>query len=260
MPKPPGGDEPPAAGPRRRKGEVGVFPVGIDPLAFEPSAAAARRTRASGYLAQLVGDRRVVLGVDRLDYTKGLLERFRAFGLFLERHPEAHRKVCLVQIASPSREGLEWYKRERRTLEELVGRINGEFAEFDWTPIRYLRRSLPRETLARIYRGAEVALVTPLRDGMNLVAKEFVASQRPREPGVLVLSRFAGASEELDAALLVNPWIVEETAEAIARALALPLEERRDRHQRLLAAVRARTAADWAASFLAALGGRPLAA
>jgi len=196
-----------------------------------------------------------VLGVDRLDYTKGLLERFRAFSAFLERHPEARRKVCLVQIASPSREGLAWYRQERRTLEELVGRINGDFGEVDWTPIRYLRRSLPRETLARIYRGAEVALVTPLRDGMNLVAKEFVAAQRPRDPGVLVLSRFAGASETLGASLLVNPWVVEETADAIAQALEMPLGERRERHARLLAVVREHSAASWAGGFLAALAG-----
>lgn len=196
-----------------------------------------------------------MVGVDRLDYSKGLPERFRAFALFLHRHPEWRRRVCLVQIASPSRGGLEWYRRERLELEQLVGRINGELAEVDWTPIRYLHRSFGRETLARLYRGADVGLVTPLRDGMNLVAKEFVASQRASDPGVLVLSRFAGASATLSEALPVNPYVIDETADAIHAALEMPLAERRRRHRKLLRIVRRDTASAWAEGFLTSLAG-----
>jgi trehalose 6-phosphate synthase len=248
------------AGSRMRLGarslRLAVVPAGIEPRDFEPGPEAAARPRASGYLSQLVGGRRTVLGVDRLDYSKGLIERFLAFERFLRNRPEWRRKVCLVQIASPSREGLEWYRRERRELELAAGRINGELGDVDWTPILYLRRTFPRATLARLYRGADVGLVTPLRDGMNLVAKEYVAAQRPHDPGVLVLSRFAGASDSLTAALQVNPWIVEETAEALARGMSMPLAERRRRHRLLLAAVRRDTASAWYDRFLSLLAAR----
>jgi trehalose 6-phosphate synthase len=159
----------------------------------------------------------------------------------------------MVQIASPSRASLPSYQRERRALEEQVGNINGALGDYDWTPIRYLYRSYPRETLARLYRNADVGLVTPLRDGMNLVAKEYVAAQRPDDPGVLVLSRFAGAADELEEALLVNPFLVEETGDAIAAALDMPDPERRRRHAALLRVVRAGTAERWADSFVTAL-------
>ncbi|MBZ0088902.1 MAG: trehalose-6-phosphate synthase, partial [Thermoanaerobaculia bacterium] len=195
--------------------KLGVFPVGIEPRDFEPSPAVERRPKSQSHLVGLIGGRRAVLGVDRLDYSKGLVERFLAFARFLERQPEWRRRVCLVQIASPSRGGLDWYRREREELEQVVGRINGELAEVDWTPIRYLHRSFQRDTLARLYRGADVGLVTPLRDGMNLVAKEFVAAQRNSDPGVLVLSRFAGASASMRDAILVNPYVIDETAAAI---------------------------------------------
>jgi trehalose 6-phosphate synthase len=196
----------------------------------------------------------VILGVDRLDYSKGLVERFRAFELLLAERPEWHDRVTFVQIASPTRGNLASYAAERRELEELVGRINGRFGRVDWVPIRYLHRSFPRSTLARYYRAADVGLVTPLRDGMNLVAKEFVASQDPEDPGALVLSRFAGAAERMVDALLVNPYFPAEVAETLRVALELPLEERRRRHDRLLAEVRESTSSRWADGFLADLG------
>ena len=246
-----------AAGPLARSApprpRLGVFPVGIDVRDFEPSEAVERRPKGRSSLVEMVGGRRVVLGIDRLDYSKGLTERFRAFALFLERHRDWRRRVCLVQVASPSRQRLECYRQERAELEHLVGRINGELGEVDWTPIRYLHRSFARATLPRLYRGADVGLVTPLRDGMNLVAKEFVAAQRRNDPGVLVLSRFAGASDSLRDALQVNPYVVEETAEAIARALEMPLAERIRRHRGLLRVVRRDSAAAWAKRFLGAL-------
>jgi trehalose 6-phosphate synthase len=236
-----------------RRQRVGLFPVGIDPEGFAPSEAVLRRPKGASPLANLAGGRRVILGVDRLDYTKGMAERFQAFRAFVERHPEWRRRVTMVQIASPSRATLPFYLRERRELEELVGHLNGALGEIDWTPIRYLYRTFPRDTLARIYRNADVGLITPLRDGMNLVAKEYVAAQRPDEPGVLILSRFAGAAEELTDALLVNPFLAEETGDAIAAALEMPLDERRRRHAALLGRVRRDTAERWAAGFVSAL-------
>ncbi|KAB2955075.1 MAG: trehalose-6-phosphate synthase, partial [Thermoanaerobaculia bacterium] len=242
-----------AAGEQRQR--VGVYPVGIEPADFEPSASLLRRKAMPGRLAKMARGRRVVLGVDRLDYTKGLPERFRAFELFLRARPDWHDRVSLVQIASPSRADLPEYERERRDLERIVGRINGEFGRVDWVPLRYVHRSHPRDELARFYREADVALVTPLRDGMNLVAKEFVAAQRPERPGALVLSRFAGAAETLTEAIRVNPYVPAECAEALAEALEMPIEERLRRHAALLATVRAETASKWATDFVAALAG-----
>jgi trehalose 6-phosphate synthase len=191
----------------------------------------------------------VVLGVDRLDYTKGIPARILGFEALIQRWPQWRGKVCLVQIASPSRTTLHQYAEQRKQVESLVGRVNGELAEPDWVPIRYLYRNIPRESLARFYAGAHVGLVTPLRDGMNLVAKEYVAAQLPEDPGVLVLSRFAGAAEELPDAIQVNPYLPDDTAEGIARALAMPQEERRKRHQALLAEVSRMTASEWARQF-----------
>ncbi|GMU65575.1 MAG: trehalose-6-phosphate synthase [Acidobacteriota bacterium] len=232
---------------------VAVHPVGIEP--DELGQAAGRPGREGpGGLARFARGRKVILGVDRLDYTKGLVERFRAFELLLAEHPEWHDRVTFVQIASPTRGNLASYAAQRRELEELVGRINGRFGRVDWVPIRYLYRSFPRSTLARYYRAADVALVTPLRDGMNLVAKEYVACQDPEDPGALVLSRFAGAAERMADALLVNPYFPAEVAGTLHAALELPLEERRRRHARLLAEVRENTSNRWADGFLADLG------
>ena len=201
----------------------------------------------------MVRNRRLILGVDRLDYTKGIPERLLAFESLMKSHPAWRRRVSFVQIASPSRSRVPEYIEQKRRVDLLVGRINGELADHDWVPVRYLYRSYPQSVLAGFYREADVGLVTPLRDGMNLIAKEFVAAQDPEAPGVLVLSRFAGAAEELREAVLVNPHIPSDTAEGIDRALSMPREERRERHRALLAKVLAGTATEWSRRFLADL-------
>ena len=231
---------------------VGVYPVGIEPRDFQPEHTGRRKQHR--YLSRIVGsDVQVVLGVDRLDYTKGIPERIRAFESLIRRWPQWRGKVCLVQIASPSRTTLHQYEEQKRLVDRLVGRVNGELADPDWVPIRYLYRSFSRSGLIRFYSAAHVGLVTPLRDGMNLVAKEFVAGQYPEDPGVLVLSRFAGAAEELSDAIQVNPYLPDDTAEGIARALEMPLEERCKRHQALFAEVSRATASEWARRFTADL-------
>lgn len=234
---------------------TGVYPVGIDPASFLPPEVSSREKPRRGELACVVRGRRLILGVDRLDFTKGIPERIDAFRAFLHLAPEWKRKVSFIQVASPSRSGVPEYAALRARAESAVGRVNAEMAEHDWVPVRYLYRTYSRGQLAKFYREAAVGLVTPLRDGMNLVAKEFVAAQRPASPGVLVLSRTAGAAEELPEALIVNPYVPADVAAGIARALAMPLEERRQRHAALLARVLANTANEWSARFLADLEG-----
>jgi trehalose 6-phosphate synthase/phosphatase len=198
---------------------VGAFPLGID---FELFEARARNTPPARQ------EERIVLGVDRLDYTKGMPQRIRAFERLLELHPEHREKVALLQLAVPSRFQVAEYRELKREVDELVGRVNGRFATAHWSPIRYMFRGLSPERLAALYRDADVALVTPLRDGMNLVAKEYVACQ-VADPGVLVLSRLAGAAETMHEAILVNPYNLDGTAEAIHRALTMDEAERRSR-------------------------------
>ncbi len=245
-------------GGRLRAGErlqrTGVYPVGIDPAEFL-LADGPRARPARGDLTRVVRGRRLILGVDRLDFTKGIPERIMAYEDFLRRYPEWRKKVSLVQIASPSREAAPLYVQQKRILDHIIGRVNGEMAEHDWVPIRYLYRSYPRATLARFYRDAAIGLVTPLRDGMNLVAKEFVAAQRPDDPGVLILSRGAGACEDMPEAIVVNAVIPADVADGIARALAMPIEERISRHRALLARVRAGSVQVWSARFLEDLEG-----
>jgi trehalose 6-phosphate synthase/phosphatase len=222
--------------------QVGVYPIGIDFDDFERRASSAARSTARG-------GQRIVLGVDRLDYTKGIPDRILAFERLLELYPEHREKVTLMQVAVPSRAQVAEYRDLKREIDELVGQVNGRFATATWSPIRYLYRSLPQDRLAGIYRDADVALVTPLRDGMNLVAKEYVASQLD-DPGVLVLSSLAGAAETMREALLVNPYNLDGTAEAIHRALTMDEDERRSR----MAALRKREQRDdvhqWVNSFL----------
>jgi trehalose 6-phosphate synthase len=200
-----------------------------------------------------IGPARMVLGVDRLDYTKGIPERISAFGSMLEQFPEWRRNACLVQVSVPSRADVPEYAEQRSRVENIVGRINGEYAEGDWVPIRYLYRSYGRSELSQLYRAADVGYVTPLRDGMNLVAKEYVAAQDPQRPGVLLLSRFAGAAQELRDALLTNPWDPEGTARDLDQALKMPIEERKRRHASLLDVISKTTALTWAEQFLTAL-------
>jgi trehalose 6-phosphate synthase len=198
-------------------------------------------------------ERQQIIGVDRLDYSKGLPDRMKAFSRLLELHPEHMKKVSFLQIAPPTREDVDAYSDIREELESLSGAVNGRFADFNWTPIRYIHRSVPRNKLAELYRVSRVGLVTPLRDGMNLVAKEYVAAQNPEDPGVLVLSKFAGAAEELREALIVNPYDIDAMAEAVHHALTMPLDERRRRHDALFDRVKRRDAIAWQRDFLSTL-------
>jgi len=231
---------------------VGVFPIGIIPEGFQPASDAESSLEIRNLITD-VGDRRLVLGVDRLDYTKGIPERLEAFGRLLTLEPELRGRVCLVQVSVPSRADVPGYAEQRERVEGIVGRVNGEHGDASWVPIRYLYRSYGTDVLAELYRAADVGYVTPLRDGMNLVAKEYVAAQDPAAPGALLLSRFAGAAAELRAALLTNPYDLEGMARDLLRALRMPLEERRRRHAELLRVVSRTTAVTWAQDFLNAL-------
>jgi trehalose 6-phosphate synthase len=179
----------------------------------------------------------------------------KAFRRLLELYPEHRKQVILMQIAPPTREEVAAYVDIREELEGLSGNINGEFGDFDWTPVRYIHRAIPRDTLAALYRGSKAGLVTPLRDGMNLVAKEYIATQDVDDPGVLILSQFAGAAEDLEEALIVNPYDIDDVAGAMQRALTMPFAERIERHRALLDRVRARDVKYWRDQFLTALSG-----
>jgi trehalose 6-phosphate synthase len=232
---------------------VRAFPIGIDVEEFQRLSRLDESQEAYETLRETYAQRRLLVGVDRLDYSKGLPQRLRAFRELLARYPENHLSATLIQIASPTRETVHAYEDIRHELEGLSGEINGTYGELDWMPIRYMHRTLARRRLPALYRLARVALVTPLRDGMNLVAKEFIAVQDEEDPGVLVLSRFAGAAEQLREALLVNPYDIPATAQAIQRALQMPLAERQERHAALLANVREQDVHHWRRSFLDAL-------
>jgi trehalose 6-phosphate synthase len=230
-----------------------VIGVGIDPERFAEAAAQTADNGDLGAFDPMLRGRKLILGVDRLDYSKGIPERLEAFARLLERFPEWRGKVSFVQVSVPTRSEVPEYAELRARVELLVGRINGAFGEADWTPVRYLYRSYDQATLARLYRLAAVAMVTPLRDGMNLVAKEYVAAQDPADPGVLVLSRFCGAAEQMALALLTNPYHVDGVATDLDTALRMPRDERVTRHAALRASVWQDTAGTWAKSFLTAL-------
>jgi trehalose 6-phosphate synthase len=236
-----------------RRVRIGAFPVAIATSVYARAARRAARSAPAEELRDSLGGRRLIIGVDRLDYSKGITHRIQAFSHFLDANPEWRGKVTFLQVTPKSRTEVPEYAEMDRVLSMLVGQVNGRHAEPSWTPIRYVNRSYSRATLAAYYRSARVGLVTPLRDGMNLVAKEYVAAQDPDDPGVLVLSRFAGAAAELDRALMVNPHEPEATGEAIRSALAMPLEERRERHGRMLAHLCANNVDRWAQRFLTAL-------
>jgi trehalose 6-phosphate synthase len=238
-----------------REVRIGVFPVGIEAEAFSRLA---RRAMGSAFVREVVeslSGRAMIIGVDRLDYSKGLPERMNAFERFLTIFPEWHGNVTYLQITPQSRAGIPEYADIGRAVGEAVGRINGAFGEASWTPLRYINKAHSRTALAGLYRAARAALVTPLRDGMNLVAKEYVAAQNPEDPGVLILSRFAGAARELAAALLVNPYDHEGVALAINRALSMSLDERRQRHTVNYRVLVQNDLGRWAERFLEQLGG-----
>jgi trehalose 6-phosphate synthase len=231
-------------------------PIGIDAAAFAQEAERATSDKLVQRLAGSLAGRALAIGVDRMDYSKGLPQRFEAYARLLEKHPEHRRRVHFLQICPRSREEVDEYRRLRAELDRLTGRINGRFSEFDWTPLRYSTRAAPRATLAGLYRIGRIGVVTPLRDGMNLVAKEFVAAQPEDDPGVLVLSQFAGAAQELTEALVVNPFDPDGIADAMHLALTMPPEERKERHHVLREKVFRTTAQLFARRFVEALAPR----
>ncbi len=232
--------------------KVGSFPVGADVQAFREMATSQEQTSISQFLEGFPRDSQFLLGVDRLDYTKGLFQRMQAIERLFEDHPELVGHVTLIQISAPSRVNIPEYAQERERVDSLIAKINGKFGEAQWMPILPLHRPYSQQDLAHLYREAHVCLVTPLRDGMNLVAKEFVASQTS-DPGVLVLSRFCGAAESMQDAHLINPYDFQGTASAIYDALTISKCERQRRWEALSGHVSSHTAQDWCYSFIEAL-------
>ena len=237
-----------------RRIRVEVHPIGIDVAAFASLGARPEIEREAEVMREEAGSvERLVVGVDRLDYTKGLPLRLEAFERFLETYPEWHRKVTLFQVCTPSRTGIPAYDHLRRVVDETVGRINGRFAEGHWVPVRYRYRAYSQEELAVLYCAADVALVTPLRDGMNLVALEYAAVHTG--PGTLILSELTGAADYLEGAILVNPYDVDGVVRTLRAALVLDDDERLARMDRLRRSLAPMDVHRWADGFLASLGG-----
>lgn len=238
---------------RYGRSRMKVFPIGIDPQKFAEQAAKAVSHPDVSRLRRSLNGEKLAIGVDRLDYSKGLVNRIKAFDRMWTLQPQLARSVSLLQIATPSRGAIEAYGNLQSDLARLVSDVNGRHGEVDWTPIRYLNKGYSQQVLAGLYRTAQVGVVTPLHDGMNLVAKEYVAAQNPADPGVLVLSKFAGAANELDTALLVNPHDIDGMARTIATALSMPASERRMRWEAMMSKLRAGTIQQWFADFVEAL-------
>jgi trehalose 6-phosphate synthase len=226
------------------------FPIGIDPQKFAEQATKAVLHPDVSRLRRSLHGEKLAIGVDRLDYSKGLVNRLCAFDRMWTSQPALARTVSLLQIATPSRGTIEAYGNLQTELAKLVSDVNGRHGEVDWTPIRYLNKGFSQTVLAGLYRTAQVGVVTPMHDGMNLVAKEYVAAQNPADPGVLVLSKFAGAANELDTALLVNPHDIDGMARAIATAVSMSLSERRLRWEAMMAKLRSGTIQQWFADFV----------
>jgi trehalose 6-phosphate synthase len=239
----------------RNAGGVTVrsFPIGIDAKNFSKLAARAFNQPLVQAAMQQSEPTRFIIGIDRLDYSKGIVPRMLAFERFIERHPEHRQAVSLLQIAPPSRIEVPEYMELDRQTDETAGRINAALAELDWTPIRVIKKTYSQGVLSGLMRRSAIGLVTPVRDGMNLVAKEYVAAQDPQDPGVLILSRFAGAARQLGAALMVNPFDLTEMADAVDAALAMPACERRSRHAVLLENVLTEDIGWWRHRYLTAL-------
>ena len=239
-----------------RKFRATAYPISIETAAFAQEARVAEKNALVKRMVQSLEGHPLVIGVDRLDYSKGILERIDSFATFLEKSPAAMKaRVTLLQVTPKSRSEVPEYAEMQREVAEHVGHVNGRIGDVDWTPVRYVNKAIGRATLAGLYRLGKVGLVTPLRDGMNLVAKEYVAAQDPENPGVLVLSRFAGAVHELDQALVVNPYNLEEVASAIQRGLEMPLRERRERWEAMMATIEANDVDNWCKTFLNDLKG-----
>lgn len=236
-----------------REFTAAAFPIGIDVPGVMQMAQRSATSATVARVQEGLQDRDLIIGVDRLDYSKGLPQRFRAVGELLAKYPDTRGRLVFMQIAPPTRSGVRAYQDIREELEMLTGNINGRFAEPDWAPIRYLNRGFSRSMLMGMLRIARIGLVTPLRDGMNLVAKEFIAAQDPDDPGALILSPLAGAAEELDAAVIVNPYDAEGVADAIQRGANMPLAERQDRHRSMLSQLRLNDIGTWTHRFLNSL-------
>ncbi|MGE3251938.1 MAG: alpha,alpha-trehalose-phosphate synthase (UDP-forming) [Hyphomonadaceae bacterium] len=236
-----------------RTTRAGAFPIGIDPAEFARSSQSPQASESFARMKESQAGRKMILGVDRLDYSKGLEERFLAYDQFLHDNADQREKVFLLQIAPPSRDEVDAYQEIRAKLDAISGRINGNYATIDWVPVRYVNTSFRRDELAGIYRAAHIGLVTPLRDGMNLVAKEYVAAQDPGDPGVLILSRFAGAAAQMKDALIINPYSREDLSDAIKRGLTMGREERIRRWEALMHGVQTDDVASWRDNFVRAL-------
>jgi trehalose 6-phosphate synthase len=236
-----------------RRVRLGAFPVSVETKAYMRLARNAGRSAMVALVRESLGGSRLVLGVDRLDCSKGIPHRIKGSERFLELNPDWHGKVTLLQLTPKSRSDIKQYDDIESEVNGLIGKVNGRFGDAAWTPIRYVNRSYSRTVLAGMYRAAHVAMVTPLRDGMNLVAKEYLAAQDPEDPGVLLLSQFAGAAKELDRALIINPHETDAVAAALKRALEMPLDERRERHAPMLAHLLKHDIKRWASSYTSTL-------
>ncbi|SDI02144.1 trehalose 6-phosphate synthase [Vibrio xiamenensis] len=235
------------------KVQTGVFPIGIE---TDEMAELMRRGKTSKEYQQLkeeLGERKLFIGVDRLDYSKGIFRRIQSYEQLLKNHSEMHRKVVYMQVAPTSRGDVKAYSELAQRIDQAAGHVNGTYADFDWTPLRYINRGFRRRTILALYNLSHVGFVTPLRDGMNLVAKEYVAAQDPDDPGVLVLSETAGAAAELTDAVIVNPYDTETVAKKLAEAVQMPLDERIDRWQKMMTVLRRNNIHAWQRNFRAAL-------
>ena len=233
---------------RDHKTVIRHYPLGISYEEYSDQGQTPLVRKKAQHLKEMYKDRNLILGIDRLDYTKGILDRITAFEYFLEQHPEYRGKVVLVQIATPSRNDIEEYCEMKKEIDEAVGKINGRFGSEDWTPVTYFYRKIPQDLLLAYYQAADIGLLTPLRDGMNLIAKEFAATKE--DGGVLILSEFAGAAEELDEAITVNPYDLPEMAEAIRVAVEMPEEEKHQRFHAMKEKVKQHDASWWLTAFL----------
>lgn len=233
---------------------VGVFPVGIEPQKFFDNLDEAPVLKRVEELKKTYSDKKVIVGVDRLDYIKGIPQKLQGLEEFFERFPEWVGKVVLIQVAVPSREDVEEYRQLKSEVDELVGRINSKYGALGYHPVQYVYHSVDFNELCALYQVAEVALITSLRDGMNLVALEYISCQE-KTNGVLILSEFAGAAQSLGTSLRINPWKSKDVARAIYKALVMDADSRRTRHQALFNYVRTYTAAAWGESFVNALQG-----
>ena len=231
---------------------VAAFPISIDFEGFNQLASSKEVADEAWYIHERLPERKLILGVDRLDYTKGILERLKAFEILLEKYSDLRDKINFIQVVVPSRIDVREYQEMKCTIDEMVGRINGRFTYHNWVPIHYIYRNLPRRELIAYYRTSEIALITPLKDGMNLIAKEYCASSVETD-GVLILSEFAGAAQQLGkSSLLVNPFDVEDVADKIYMAYHMHEGERKSRMRRLRAEVRRNNIFRWLEQFLSA--------